>query len=430
MTPIDVALTTYATPKLRAYAGLSAAGLLLTLVLGRPEPLVLASPFLLVLALGLVRTRRPRVQVGLKLDEERAVEGQPVQLGIELAAEGPVEAVEVWLPLPAGVCSDSQPGRVLRLPQGGTRRVSETLSCERWGGYVIGRGLVRVSDACGLLVHEGRLAASLPLRVFPRAEALRSILRPAETQAFAGNEVSRQAGAGIEFADVREFAAGDQVRHINWRVSARGERLFVNQQHPERNTDVILFLDTWAEVADAQASTLDLTLRAAASLAGRYLEHRDRVGLIAFGGTLRWLTPAMGSVQLHRIVEALLDTRIIFSYAWKDIDVIPRRKLPPKALIVAISPLLDERSLNALVDLRRRGFDLAIIEVSPAAFVESGKSEAEQLGHRLWLLERETLRHRYQRLGISVAVWQPGEPLDKALEEVRAFRRYVRHAAA
>ena len=67
------------------------------------------------------------------------------------------------------------------------------------------------------------------------------------TQPFAGNQVARQKGEGLEFADLREFAAGDRVRSINWRASARRNVLVVNERHPERNADVILFLDTFAD---------------------------------------------------------------------------------------------------------------------------------------------------------------------------------------
>ena len=84
---------------------------------------------------------------------------------------------------------------------------------------------------------------------------------------------------------------------------------------------------------------------------------RDRVGLIAFGGILRWLVPGMGLVHLYRVVDALLDTQIVLSYYWKEIDVIPRRTLPPNALVIGLSPLLDPRSVGALLDLRH-GIDV------------------------------------------------------------------------
>ena len=99
--------------------------------------------------------------------------------------------------------------------------------------------------------------------------------------------------------------------------------LVVNERHPERNADVILLLDTFADARCGDRSTLDLAVRATATLASRYLERRDRVGLVSFGGILRWLTPGMGGTQRYRIVDALLESEVVFNYAWKDVSVIP-----------------------------------------------------------------------------------------------------------
>ena len=141
---------------------------------------------------------------------------------------------------------------------------------------------------------------------------------------------------------------------------------------------------------------------------------------------LNWLTVSSGIVQLYRVLDSLLDTEIFLSYAWKDIDVLPVRTLPPRALVLALSPLLDDRSVRALIDLRARGFDLAVIEISPVPFVEQGSGELDDLAYRLWLLRREALRASYLQLGVPVVEWQRGMPLQAALEEVRTFRRHAR----
>ena len=167
-------------------------------------------------------------------------------------------------------------------------------------------------------------------------------------------------------------------------------------------------------------------MRATATLATRYLERRDRVGLVSFGGILRWLTPGMGARQRYRIVDALLESEVVFNYAWKDVSIIPARTLPAQALVVAITPLLDDRTVEALADLRARRYDLAILEVSPVPFATPGESESDQLAHRLWLLRREEIRARYERLGVAVATWSDDQPLDAVLEGVRAFRRHAR----
>src|SRR5207244_8860134 len=145
---------------------------------------------------------------------------------------------------------------------------------------------------------------------------------------------------------------GDRIRRVNWRASARRGELWVNEQHAERNADVVIFLDTFTEAARGGRSTLDLALRAAASLVARYLREKDRVGFVTFGGMLNWLLPSTGTAQLYRIVDSLLDTQIVLSYGWRDLGVMPRRVPPPQPPVGAVTPLLDERAATALLDLR------------------------------------------------------------------------------
>ena len=420
-----------ASPKLGAYAGLSALGLLAALVLGRPELAVLATPFALILFVGLASAREPDFAVALTLDRERALEGDEIAVEIELEARTPIERLELHVDLPETLeVVDGANPVTLHPTIGETRTLELKVRCNRWGAYSIGEVFLRAHDRLDLFGYDGTVQRRSPLRVYPRAEQLRSLVAPLETQVFTGNQVARTKGEGIEFADLRRFETTDSLRRINWRASARRGELWVNEAHPERNTDVIIFLDTFVEARERGESTLDLAVRAAATLADRYLERKDRVGLVGFGGYLNWLLPSSGLVQLYRIVDSLLDTEIILSYAWKGVDVIPARTLPPKALVLAISPLLDERAVTTLLDLRSRGFDLVVIEVSPVPFAPAAEGEREELAHRLWQLHRETLRARYRRLGVTVVEWHDELPLEAALVEAGAFRRRARYSRA
>lgn len=421
-------MTRAASPKLGAYAGLAALGLLAALVLGLPELVALAAPFALTLAVGLASAHEPELEVGLRLGRERALEGDEVPLTVELrSGSATIERAEVLVALPGGLRASGPNPVAVRLLPHEHLDVEMPVRARRWGAYLPGDVLVRVYDRFGLVSWETQYDRRASLKVFPKGELLRSLLRPVETQVFAGNQVSRQKGEGIEFADIREFAAGDRIRRINWRASARRQELWVNELHTERNADVIIFLDSFTEAVNLRGeSTLDLAVRASASLAEGYLRHKDRVGFVSFGGILNWLLPGTGLRQIYRMVDSLLDTEIILNYAWKDLDVIPSRTLPPKALVVALTPLLDDRAARALLDLRARGFDLAIVEVSPEPFAEAGATPEEQLAYRIWRLRREATRARYERAGVSVAVWSEEAPFAAALEEVRAYRRQAR----
>jgi len=350
----------------------------------------------------------------------RVVEGDELDLVVHVTTSVPSE-LYLALPPELDVVDGANPFAV-----DGEDDVTLRVVARRWGAFLPGIVHARAYDRFRVVRWEGRLDARTPLKVYPQSDYLRSIVRPLRTQVFAGNQVAREKGDGIEFADLRPFAAGDLVRRVNWRASARRGELWVNEFHPERNTDVVLFLDSFAEARRGESSTLDLAVRASASLAGRYLREKDRVGFVSFGGTLNWLLPASGLVQLYRIVDAVLDSRVVLNYAWRNLDVVPRRTLPPHALVVAVSPLLDERSTTALLDLRARGFDLAVVEVSPLEYVPPGPRPTDRIAHRLWELRRGALRTQYERAGVPVAVWREDGSLDAALEEVRAFRRYVR----
>jgi uncharacterized protein (DUF58 family) len=419
-------MTRFDSPRIVTYAGLAAVGLLAGLVLGRVELVAVAAPFALAAAVGAASARDPDLRGRFALDRERALEDETVTVSLSLF--GRADRVELFLPLPDELNAPDGNPQAVRLVE--SRDIELELRCDRWGAFAIGPAMIRASDRFGFHRYEAAVGGTEQLRVYPAVETLHALLEPLETQVFVGNQVSRARSEGVEFADLREWALGDRVRSINWRATARRGSLWVNQQHPERNTDVILFLDTFTDVRSGVRGTLDSTVRAATSLAHRYLQRKDRVGVVSFGGYLSWLLPSSGTRQLYRIVDSLLHTDAVLSFAAKGIDVLPRRTLPPKALIFAISPLLDARSAAALLDLRARGFDLVVIEVSPVPFVHPTRDELAQLAYRLWRLSRESLRLRYEQAGVPVVEWQDGEPLDAVLEEVTAFRRYARPARA
>jgi uncharacterized protein (DUF58 family) len=411
-------------PRLPVYGAFAGASLLFALVVGRPEVAALGAPFVAYLVLALALARRPDVNVAFGIERERTIEGQPLTATVEVDAHSTIPEFELVVFTPRGLALSEGPRRtILHLPAGSRRELPLELTGERWGAFRVGELAVRTRDRLGLVAHEARLRPSLLLRVYPSPERLLSIVRPFETQARAGNQVSRRKGDGLEFADIRPFVPGDRVRRINWVASARRQALQVNDAHPERNGDVVLFLDNFAQATRGQAGTLDLAVRAAASLAREYLDARDRVGIVGFGAVLRWLNPAMGRRQLYQIVDTLLEIEVEHSYVWKDVDVLPRRSLPQQALVVALTPLLDERTLTALLDVRARGFDVVVVDVSPVPFAASPVSPQEELGRRLWLVWRRAVRSRLQQLGVGVVEWVDGVPLAQAIEEVRTFRR-------
>ncbi len=213
---------------------------------------------------------------------------------------------------------------------------------------------------------------------------------------------------------MRPFVPGDRVRRVNWRATARRGELWVNETHPERNTDVVLFLDTFAEARAPAARARSTTrcarrprspshyLRAARPRRARRVRRRAELAAAASG-----LVPALPDRR-----RRCSTPRSFLSYAWKDIDLLPPRTLPPQALVLALTPLLDERAVRALLDLRARGFDLAVVEISPVPFARARRAASSTSSRTgSGCCAGDALRSRYQRLGVPVAEWREGEPL-------------------
>lgn len=416
-------------PRTPGLLALAAAGLIAALASGRPELALLSMPFLVLVGVGLGLAQEPQLVVELAADRTRLLEGEGLVVTVRLRNDGS-DAVQVELaPVRSRYLVLDPTGVVaIHLPAGAENQIAFAASPHRWGAHSVGPLVVRARDRLGVTTWEGRLGCRVDLRVFPREQRLRELVVPLRTQPFLGTHVARARGDGIEFADIRPFQTGDRTRQINWRATARRGTPQVNQRHPEHASDVVLLLDTFAEARDLAGGTLDAAVRAAAALARGHLGRRDRVGLVDFGGTLHWLEPAFGTTQLYRIVDALLASDIAFSYAWRDVDSIPLRVLPPGAQVLAISPLLDKRSIAVVTDLRRRGCDLTVIEISPVDHVAPGPSTADGVAYELWRLQREALRARLQSLGIAIAVWERDGSLGPAVEGVNSFRRSARHA--
>jgi uncharacterized protein (DUF58 family) len=420
-------VTPRATPRAAGYAALTVLALVAALAFRRAELVACAVPFALVLGAGLGRST-PDVRVHVSVGAEHVLEGATVPVTVEVSTERPVDRVEVALRLPPGAEPEGDELPVaLHLGWDDTREITTGIRAT-WGSWAIGDVRVRARDRFGLVTWEQRVDRTRLLRAYPRPEELRRLVAPARTQAALGSEQARTRGEGLEFADTRPFVPGDRLRSVNWRASARLGELIVDQRHPDRNADVVLFLDSFSDAGPGGRGLVGPAVRAAATLAELYLRRRDRVGLVAFGGTLRWLEPAGGLIQHYRLVDALLETRVRFSYAWKDVNVIPARTLPPRALIVALTPLLDLRAIGALLDLRARGHDLAVIEVAADRWAEPGEHPSDDLARRIWDLRRAAVRARLQSLGVAVATWDDSAPLDPHLEGVRSFRRHARLA--
>jgi uncharacterized protein (DUF58 family) len=308
-----------------------------------------------------------------------------------------------------GTSGRSRPGELAGPVQGGGGPVEAEwrVTAQRWGRWD-GRIPVTVRSRGGLFAGSAVLGLG-EITVFPRPPSLAQLALPAQLRTRIGDHVDRRPGEGVEFAGVRPFAPGDRLRRINWPVTSRRGALHVNQLAAERAAEIVAVIDATADAGPPGDSSLDRAVRGVAGIARAYTRAGDRVGVITMYGPLRWIAPGIGPRQFYRIVESVLDVRSLYSFVAPDMARIPPTVLPAGALVIVFSPLLDERAIDAVTDLRERGYPVIVTDVLGTSPAPSAGPAGPGLALRLWRLERQALRYRLESLGIPVVGW-PGEP--------------------
>ena len=125
---------------------------------------------------------------------------------------------------------------------------------------------------------------------------------------FAGQYTSAFKGQGMEFAEVREYIPGDDIRSIDWNVSARFGRPFVKMFHEERELTVILVIDLSASnlFASKQRFKRDLLAEVAGTLAFLAIKTNDKVGAILFTSRVeKFIPPQKGSAYVWRLIKEI-----------------------------------------------------------------------------------------------------------------------------
>jgi uncharacterized protein (DUF58 family) len=414
-------------------ASVVALALFLGVLSGRGELFLVTAPLLVTLFSAALRAERPqRTLITHEVSAVRVFEGDRLSVMVTVAARTAIPLVELFEPLPSTVELVSGCNRaVFTLAAGQRLRWTYDLRCLGRGRFSLGTVHVRLWERSGVRVHETRNLTATRIRVYPRIAPLRRLPQPRRTQTAVGNYVSPTFGEGLEPGEIRPFAPGDRVRHVNWRASLRLGKLHVTQHHQERNADVVLMLDTLGHVGVPSATTLDLCACGAASLAWAYLSRKDRVGLIEYGGALRWVKPSSGRTQFERLLDPLLAAEAVFTYVAKDLSLVPPRVLPPQALVIALSPLLDPRFVRAVEDLAARGFDVVVISPCPIDITRASftLSPVDDLACRLWGWERQAQLVQLRRQGLEVLDWHPDQPLELALAPLVHRRRWRALAA-
>jgi len=418
------------TPLSSGLAAASMGFLMLGLALRSWQVLLLALSPMIVLASGsLAPPPKPRLVVVRSLSRDRTDAGREVDVVLLVRNEGSsLDLVEVADVLPREFeLIRGTNHAVVSLEAEGTLRLTYTIRSPVKGDFVLGPVRARSFDPLALGAQDVVLDLRSPLVVAPAMEDLRRAqLQPRRTRPWFGQVPSRRIGPGTEFWGIREYVSGDEVRRINWKASARLERLFTNEYEGERSGDVVIVVDARREssVGTEADNPVEHAVRAALGIADRVLAAKNRVGLIVHRQVIDWVPLAFGRKQLYRILDHLVHVKPGGEWRFSHVGLILSRFFPRGCLIVLITPLLDREALTAVVGLAARGYDIAIVSPSSLAIERRIRpdSEEDRMAYRILAMERANRVGQLRRVA-QVVDWDPATPLALALRRMTAWPR-------
>jgi len=258
-------------------------------------------------------------------------------------------------------------------------------------------------------------------------------------------------GQSVEFLQHREYVAGDDLRHVDWKVWAKQDRLYVKQYEEDTNLRCTMLVDVSNSMSYGRGALnkYEYACSIAGSLAYLLLKQQDAVGCLAFDETVRTRVPTRSKRNhIHSIIESLNVTEPKDKTEMYSTLRAAAENLPRRGMVVLVSDLLADvaGTIKGLKMLRQRGHDVLVFHVmddDELDFPFSGPTRfegLETLDHlncnpralREGYLEAlnaflEEVRRRCVRNTIDYALIRTSQPLDAALATYLSNRLGMHH---
>lgn len=246
---------------------------------------------------------------------------------------------------------------VFEIPPRGTVQLRYEITPTRRGKRTLGAVTVRYRLPLGILERQERIELEDHVEVYPdvhAARALEMLRRQGREDARLGS--LRVRGGDTEFERLRPYTRGDEMRHVDWRASARKDDLVVRQFQAESNQNVVFAIDVGramrgdAPGENGRITTIDHALAAALLTADVALRGGDRAGLLTFDDRPRsFLRPSGGSVGGRKLTRAAyaLDAGLAAT-DYRAAMVFLKTQVKARSLFIVFTNLLDPRAARDL----------------------------------------------------------------------------------
>jgi uncharacterized protein (DUF58 family) len=199
-----------------------------------------------------------------------------------------------------------------------------------------------------------------------KLERLAVVAKRVTSGAVRGNRKTRRSGAGLEFADHRDYEPGDDLRRLDWNLYGRLERPLLRLFDEDEDLPLYLLLDTSASMGIGTPSKLDLAVKTAAALAYVALAGLDRVAVYtASDGLGDGFGPQRGKAQIHPVLGVLGSMR---PAGRTDLGAAVRRLVARhrrRGVVVLVSDFFDPAGFEEALDrLRYSRFEPVVVQIT------------------------------------------------------------------
>ena len=249
----------------------------------------------------------------------------------------------------------------LRIAAGGYAELSYRLRPLERGDQSFGQTQVLIGSPLKLWQRSRLLGAAQVVKVYPNfAEVAKYTLFATDNRlSQLGIKKHRRRGEGLSFHQLRDYRAGDALRQIDWKATARLQRLISREYQDERDQQVVFLIDCGRRMLakDDALSHFDHALNAVLLLSYVALRQGDAVGFFAFAGPQRFLPPRKGAQTINTVLNNVYDlqpTTHASDYAAAAGELLKRLK--KRSLVVLVTNLRDEDAdeLRPAISLLRR----------------------------------------------------------------------------
>jgi uncharacterized protein (DUF58 family) len=405
---------------------ISGLGLGGSVLAGQPVGLVLVAPLVLCAAMGLAGRPTGTPSARSDIDHVSLHEGQGTTSRLRLEDAEEAEQVTRVVGAAAYVATHPAEGRVSRLVADGLPVLE--ISPRRWGRRTLGQERVALTSRWAGYRWGPVTLSGQQLQVLPEPTAYTTRAETPQPRGLVGAHRSARPGSGSEFAGIREFQPGDRLRRINWRISSRTLRLHATTTRAEEDAGILLVIDAVADHGrsdgvDGAASSLDLTVRAAAALAEDAVRRGDRIALRVVGGSGRQLHFGSGWLHLRRLLLALsaIQSGVEGHRSLAIAPHVPLRATEGTTVLL-LTPMLTEAVATVAATTARRGLPTLVIDTLPddaePAFPDDADPALADLAWRMRKIEREQVLAGLSGLGCPVVPWRGPGTLDDVLHRL------------